>query len=365
MKDRLVLLADAASSHTSKWARAFAKRGWDVHVISLRMGGIPDVEVHTLLPALPGKIGYLTVAKQVKDLIIRLQPDVVHAHYATSYGLLGAMTNYHPFVVSVWGSDVYEFPRQGPVQKAILKRNLSKADALTSTSYAMAHVAAQYAGNRSIEVIPFGVDLGVFTPSEEPEIPTIGCAKLLEPQYGHETLIRALRLIVERNPDRPLRLLLAGDGSHREDLEELARDLSMANRTVFLGQVPHDEIPAFMRKLTVFAMPSRAESFGVAALEAASCGLPVVASWVGGIGEVVLDEVTGLLVPPDDPWMLAEALERLLDDASLRAEMGANGRAMVRKSFDWNKNVDQMEVLYRTVMEGQSHSRSAYDYLID
>ncbi len=362
---RLVLLADAGSPHTAKWAREFAKRGWDVHVISLRMGGIPDVEVHTLLPMLPGKLGYLTVAKQVKELVYSLQPDILHAHYATSYGLLGAMTEYHPFVVSVWGSDVYDFPRQGPIQKALLKRNLAKADAISSTSHAMAHVTMRYAGDAPIEVIPFGVDLGVFTPGEEPEIPTIGCAKLLEPKYGQEVLIRALRIIVERDPNRPLRLMLAGDGSTRNHLETLARDLAMANRTHFLGHVPHDEIPRFMRGLTLFAMPSveESESFGVAAVEAASCGLPVVASWVGGIGEVVLDEVTGLLVPPNDPVMLADALERLLDDASLRAEMGANGRALVRKAYDWTKNADQMEALYHTVMEAQPHS--AYDYLID
>lgn len=362
--NRLVLLADAGSSHTAKWARAFAKRGWDVHVVSLRMGGIPDVEVHTLLPKLPGKLGYLTVARQVKELVYALQPDVLHAHYATSYGLLGAMTGYRPFVISVWGSDVYDFPRQGPLQKALLKRNLAKADAISSTSRAMAHVALRYV-DRPIEVIPFGVELNAFTPGEEPEIPTIGCAKLLEPKYGQEFLIRALRIIVERDPDRPLRLMLAGDGSMREALENLARDLAMANRTTFLGALPHEEVPRFMRGLTLFAMPSveESESFGVAAVEAASCALPVVASWVGGVGEVVLDEVTGLLVPPRDPLMLADALERLLDDASLRAEMGTNGRAMVRQSYDWNKNVDQMEALYHTAMEGQA--QSAYDYLID
>lgn len=360
---RLVLLADAGSSHTAKWAREFVRRGWDVHVISLRMGGIPGVEVHTLLPKLPGKLGYLTVAKQVKERVYALQPDVLHAHYATSYGLLGAKTGYRPFVISVWGSDVYDFPRKGPLHAAMLKRNLAKADAITSTSHAMAHVAVRYAGDRPIEVIPFGVDLSRFTPGEEPEIPTIGCAKLLEPNYGQDLLIRAMRIIVERDPNRPLRLMLAGDGSQRQALEELARDLAMANRTSFLGHVPHEEMPRFLRGLTVFAMPSSSESFGVAAVEAASCALPVVASWVGGIGEVVLDEVTGLLIPPNDPEMLADALERLLDDPGLRAEMGANGRALVRKAYDWSRNADQMEALYRTVMEGQP--RAAYDYLID
>lgn len=352
---RLTLLADAGSPHTRKWARELARRGWEVHVLSLTPGEIPDVSVHRLQTRFPGKLGYLTAMGEIKERLRALRPDILHAHYATSYGLLGALSGFHPFVLSVWGTDVYDFPRTSPLHRALLVRNLAAADALTSTSHAMAAVTAPYAPGREIEVIPFGVDPDRFVPGDAPAIPTIGCAKILEPKYGQEYLIRAMALLVERDPHRPLRLLLAGAGDSRESLERLTAALGLAERVSFLGRLPADEMPAFMRGLTIFAMPSvdDSESFGVAAVEAAACGLPVVATPVGGVSEVVLHGETGLLVPPRDPRALADALDRLLAKPAERDAFGVRGREMARASYDLRANADKMEALYLNLLAGR------------
>jgi glycosyltransferase involved in cell wall biosynthesis len=228
----------------------------------------------------------------------------------------------------------------------------------------MAHMVATQLPGPKPEVVPFGVDLSRFTPGEEPEVPTIGCSLPLEPEGGQEYLLCALRLIVQRNPDRPLRLVIGGEGPELPSLDALSRDLSMATRTSFVGFIPPEEMPRFLRGLTIYVMPvlRDLEGYAQTAMEAASCALPVVASWVGGLGEVVLDEVNGLLVPPKDPESLADAIERLLDDASLRAEMGANGRSLIRGSYDWRQNADQLEALYQGLVEEQPQT---HDYLID
>ena len=96
-------------------------------------------------------------------------------------------------------------------------------------------------------------------------------------------------------------------------------------------------------------MPSRAEAFGVAALEAQACGLPVVASNVGGLPEVVRDGETGLLVPPEAPQALAAALMTLIQDPQLRADMGRNGREWVLERYEWRHNVDEMLGIYERV----------------
>lgn len=343
---RLALLADASSTHTLKWATAFAHRGWEVHVLSLCEATIPGVQVHPLMPPRVGKVGYLAASNRVRALVAKLAPDVLHAHYATSYGLLGSLTDFHPLVVSVWGSDVYAFPRKSPLHRALLVHNLRRADALTSSSRAMAQETARYAPGRDIQVIPFGVVPESYPLARPPEVPTIGCAKALTSTYGQADLLRALALLVARDPARPLRLLLAGDGEDRASLEALGANLGLSDRVSFLGRLAPDAIPAFMGGLSVFAMPSHAESFGVAALEAAACGVPVVASRVGGVPEVVKHEETGLLVPPGDPAALADALGRVLADPGLAARMGAAGRAMVRASYDFSRNADAMEGLY-------------------
>ncbi|MNK55684.1 GDP-mannose-dependent alpha-(1-6)-phosphatidylinositol monomannoside mannosyltransferase [compost metagenome] len=364
MSLRALLLGDATDPNLARWATELVRRHWDVHVVSLQMGGIPGVEVHTVFPKLPGPMGRTMLVRQVQGLIDSLIPDVLHAFGASPYGELGLQSEYEPFVLSVGSEEVMALHRRSPFGKGKLVETLRQADRLVAPSHALAHMVSARVSGRKLDVIPPGVDLSRFSPGEEPEVPTIGCALPLESDSGQEFLICALRLIVQRNPERPLRLLLAGEGQDHAELDRLARELAMANRTSFLGYVSPDERPKFLRGLTVYAMPvvRDLEGYAQSAMEAASCGLPIVASWVGGLGEVVLDEVTGLLVPPKDPEMLADALERLLDDSSLRADMGANGRALIRRAYDWRQNADQLEAVYQELLEGQPRT---HDYLID
>lgn len=363
MSLRVVLLGDASDPNLARCAMELAQRRWDVHVVSLQMGGIPGVEVHTLFPKLPGRLGRSMLARQVRGLLDSLLPDVLHAFGTSPYGELGKQADHAPFVLSVGASEVDLLHRWDPFRRSSLSQTLRQADRLLAPSHAIAHLLASKLG-RPLEVIPQGVDMGRFSPGEEPEVPTIGCALPLEPEGGQEILICALRLIVQRKPERPLRLMLAGEGEELPNLDRLARELAMANRTVFAGFVPPEDRPRFLRGLTLYVMPvvRDQEGYALAAMEAASCGLPVVASWVGGLGEVVLDEVTGLLVPPKDPEMLADALERLLDDSSLRADMGANGRALIRRAYDGHQSIRQLEALYQELVEGQPRT---HDYLID
>lgn len=355
---RLILLAEASSPHTARWAQTLTLRGWDVRVVSLRPGAIEGVEVHCGPRAWGPKIAYLAAVPSVKALIRHLRPAIVHAHYATSYGLLGALSGFRPLVVSTWGSDVFDFPRRGPIHRALLSWSLRAADALTATSEALAAETGKYAPGRDVSVVPFGVDLGAYRPEPETAEPAIGCLKHLERIYGQDVLMRAFALVRAARPDSPVRLRLAGSGSQRDALDRLAMDLGIADRVDFAGRIPTADIPAFMSGLAVFAMPSRAESFGVAAVEAAASGRPVVASRVGGLPEVVADGETGILVPPEDPARLAEALVTLLDDAVLRQRMGQAGRKLVETRYDWNANVSRMEEIYERVLAISSRQSS-------
>ena len=133
---KICYLADINSAHTHKFLNYFVKKGYDIHVISLGKGEYNGVKVHSLDiednvmkgKSEKGKVGYLKKIKKVKELINEIKPDILHAHYASSYGLLGALANYHPYIISVWGSDVYDFPIKSPIHKMIIKYNLKKAD---------------------------------------------------------------------------------------------------------------------------------------------------------------------------------------------------------------------------------------------
>jgi glycosyltransferase involved in cell wall biosynthesis len=190
--------------------------------------------------------------------------------------------------------------------------------------------------------------------------------KRLEEWYGIEYLIRALRVLIDcfgeesignRKLKDVVELIVIGEGAHAQSLQRLAKDLAICDWVRFMGAIPHSQVPARLNQLDIFCVPTIVnESFGVGAVEAAACGLPVIASRVGGLPEVVRDGETGYLVPARDPSSLAECIHVLLVDSELRARMGAAGRRLVEREYDWAENVDRMEALYHQVVaDGTEH----------
>jgi L-malate glycosyltransferase len=351
---RLCLLAEASSIHTRRWAQHFAARGDDVLVLSLRPGSVPGARVAVIAPPRLGRLGYLLGWPRAAAAARAFRPDLVHAHYATSYGLIGALVDRHPYVISSWGSDVTAGQARSPLWRALLRFAYARADAACATSRFLAEATRPFLRpGLDVTVTPFGVDLARFPFRRAPrrETVTIGAARFrLEPIYGLHHLVAAFAAVA----DHRARLVVYGQGRQRGALERQARELGLADRVSFPGFVPHERVPAALDALDVFAMPSVVpEAFGVAAVEASAVGLPVVASAVGGLPEVVRDGETGYLVPPGDEARLAERLSALVADPELRARLGAAGRALATRCYDWNENAQIMAELYAGLVGGE------------
>jgi glycosyltransferase involved in cell wall biosynthesis len=255
-------------------------------------------------------------------------------------------------VLSVWGSDIYDYPRRSPLHAQLLKLNLRRASYICSTSQAMARETQRYIA-KPVAVTPFGVDCDEFTPnpsSERQRELVIGTVKTLDQPYGVEYLIRAFATVVQRYHEGEVKLVIAGEGPLRGSLENLAQSLGLADRVQFLGRIPQGMVPAILRTFDIFAALSLRESFGVAVLEASACAIPVVTSNVDGLPEVVKDGVTGFLVPPADACAAAQALLRLLADRALREQMGAAGRSFVLERYEWRRTAKIMDDLYEAAL---------------
>lgn len=351
---KICYLSDAGSVHTKKWCDFFIKQGHKVYLISLRDGNIDGVDTISLgfddallqSGSLTSKLKYLTKFFKVRKIIKKINPDIVHAHYATSYGMLTALSGIRPFYLSVWGSDVYDFPSNF-ITKSMLKYVLSCAKYIFSTSKAMVLQTSKFT-NKPMEITPFGVDTNVFHPIEKSnsdDVKIIGCVKSLETYYGIHNLIKAFAEVYKSNKN--IRLKIAGKGNQEEKLKSLAKKLGISECIEWLGFVsPAENVVKTFNSFDIAVVPSLAESFGVSAVEAQACGIPVIVSDVGGLPETVVDGKSGIIVPPDDIKSLSEAIKSLLNDDAKRAEMGKYGRELVCSEFDSNEIFKGIEKIY-------------------
>jgi glycosyltransferase involved in cell wall biosynthesis len=170
----------------------------------------------------------------------------------------------------------------------------------------------------------------------------VGVVAHLSPEKGHVTVLKAAARLRERFPD--VTYVLVGGGERRQLLEERARALNVADRVLFTGF--RKDSDAMMREFDVFCLASLSEGLSSAILAAMARPLPVVATRVGGIPELVVDGNTGLLVPAGRPDKLAEALAKVLSSSSLRRRMREAGRRRVAEYFTLDRKLDETERLY-------------------
>ena len=367
-KKKIILLSDPSSSHTLKWANSLALKGLEVYLFGLvteEPNGY-NSNVNLIVEKIPASVKlqsdgslqksiYLKVLPKIKSIIKKINPDLIHSHYASSYGLLGALSGFKPFIVSVWGNDVFDFPGKSFVHKQILKYVLRKADRIYSTSKIMADETNRYT-NKKIRIIPFGVDTNIFKsfPAKkifDEDTLVIGTVKSLSIKYGIEYLLEAFQLIKNNIPEKKIKLFLVGDGILKESLQRKANDLNINDDVLFYGSVPHAKVPEIYNMIDIAVFPSIWESFGVSNLEAAACEVPQVASNIGGFPEIIEDGITGFLVEPKNPVAIAEKVTELINDESLRKKIGKAARKKVIAEFEWDKNVDQMISEYEQIVK--------------
>lgn len=359
---KLFILSSAENIHTIRWVNSLAERGNRIFLFSF-FNPDNDYKFHENVElynckiqkknTLFHKVSYLSTIDVLKEKIDLFAPDILHAHYASSYGLLGALTDFHPYVISAWGSDVYDFPRKNILTKWVLKYNLHKADYILSTSYVMAKEIEKYT-NKQIWITPFGVDINLFKKQKKENLTVpfvIGCVKSLTPKYGIDVLIKTFRVVVDRNPGVPIKLQIIGDGSYRKEYQHLVNELGLGQYVQFMGKIVNDRLPEYYNKfsVSVFTSVLNSESFGVSVVEAMACECPVVASSVEGYLEVIKDGETGIIVPKGNIEITANAIQRFIDNPDLGKVMGEKGRKRVKDLYDWDRNVETMIGIYKTV----------------
>ena len=346
--------------------------GAGVQVVHVDAGPPCPVPKDELLPHMGA------FARQLDEHWRRRRPDVVHAHFWMSglAALEAARPLHIPVALTYHALGAVKRRQQGchdtsPVRRLAIEAQLAREmDLLLATTADEAfELVAQGAQPSRIDVVPCGVDLERF----HPETTKKGCGA---PNAGRTRVVIVSRLVERKGignvitavADLPgVKLLIAGGPPPellRADREagrfrKVAEDLGIADRVHLLGAVDREHVPGLLRSASVVACCPWYEPFGLVAVEAMACGVPVVASAVGGLAESVVHGVTGMHVPPRDPGAIAQTLATLLADQGLRRRLGTAG-ARRAKQFGWDRIATATLASYQALLGRYQGSRTEW-----
>jgi glycosyltransferase involved in cell wall biosynthesis len=250
-------------------------------------------------------------------------------------------------ILSFHGSDLRNARGAGRFEHALWRFVLHSATAIVACSKALAADLREFAGEaaRRVHVVQNGLDINHFLSNVDRvhSLPAVLLNREFiltvatwEWQKGLDILLRAFAEVKRTNPGIAL-VLLGRAGAAESGLRTLAVEVGVANDVFFFENVPHAQVGLYLEHAKVFCLPSRGEAFGIVILEAGAYRLPVVASRVGGIPEIVIDDETGLLAEPEDETALAAALGRVLSDQELARDLGKRLYRRVVNDFSWKQ----------------------------
>lgn len=372
-------MGGGAGNATQHTAKELTRRGHEVHVITSRLPRQATVDrdarvviyrvyskrksIHEA--GLAGALTYLLGAFFKLRRLSRINDyDIFHFYFGLPTGLLALYVHHvlkKPYVVALRGSDVpgYDNTRWylRPLHKlaAPMTRHIwSNAAAVTALSESLRALAQDTCPHVSIAVIRNGIDPSVF-PSREParrkRSVRLICVSRLVKRKGLEYLLAALP---ELKSDG-VTLDIIGTGEQQSHIRSMVRRLGVEDCVNLIGYIPRESLAEFYHRADIFVLPSLSESFGQVLLEAMSCGLPVIASRVGGIPETLEHEKGGLLIEPGNSEAIIGAVRKLAADPLRRNSMSEYNRHIAVNEFGWSRIAEQYEKLYRKILDRSEH----------
>jgi glycosyltransferase involved in cell wall biosynthesis len=361
---RLCFLAPGNSVHSYKWIKYFAQKGYEVHCISLvpnTMEKIPGVVSYVMPNVRRSIVSFARGAWSIRRLLRRVNPHIFHVHSAGIYGLMGVTANFHPMVLTAWGSDIL-INGKSTLLRPFVKHILRKADVVTSDAEHMIQ-AMNFLGKEKeqMTIIRFGVDTDRFKPAT-PDVdllkllgvwgdPTVISLRNFHPIYDIQTLLKSIPYVLEQVPST--KFILVGTGPQKEDLEQLAQSLGLEDSVKFVGKLPNEDLPRYLASMDVYVSTSLSDA-GIAAstAEAMACGLASIVTDSGENRLWIKDGIDGYVVPVSNPQQLAKSIIKLIIDEPLRKAFSERGRQVIAERNDYYKEMAEMGIIYDKLSSG-------------
>jgi len=357
-----ICFISSKSIHTRRWVEYFAEKGHEIHLISNEDDEYRDIKVYKINPK------YWVLSPIIKALIVKkimhnIKPDIVHSHQVIPFGLYGALTSFHPYIVSAWGSDILINPKSKLykcIYKYMIMYILNNADLITCDGLNSKEAIEKMNCNFNVKVIYHGVNTKLFNPNVKDDSveemshivnsSTVISIRNLNPIYDIATLIKSIPHIIEQVPNT--KFIIAGIGSEENNLKFLVKKLKVDDCVSFIGTIEHSDLPQYLSSADVYVSTSLSDGgIAVSTLEAMSCGLAPVVTDVGDNKLWIRNEINGYVISIKNPELLADKIVYLLKNKNLRMKFGEINRNLVKEKADYYKEMGKMEDLYNDLIK--------------
>ena len=355
--------------HDYRILSAIAAGGYEVHYLRLEDAGrklesrpIPDGVQVVQWHGGNKKFHWYNIPSLVlnmKEVLIDVRPDLLHAGPIQSVGLVSVLSGFHPLVSMSWGFDLMQDAGRNILSRWVTRNVLSRSDWLFGDCQTVLNKAADYGYNlKRSSYFPWGVDLQHFSPGEGSSLrkklgwmdeTILFCNRSWEPQYGVDIVAQAF--VKASAANSKLRLLLLGSGSQQERIEQILRAGSAMDKVVFAGQVPNTKLPDYYRTADLYISASHTDGSSVSLMEALACGLPAAISNIPSNLEWVSPEEEGWLFTDGSVDELSALMLKLDQEKVNLAVMQIKARRKAEKFADWNTNQIKMLAGYELAVK--------------
>lgn len=352
---KICVISEARSSHTQRFTQKLAEMEHEVHLISSSRVDIPGVIFHCMPIYDRNPVKQYKNIRKIRKLFKDLNPDIYHLFGLFSVLSLGTMSlvnRLKPLIVSVWGSDI-DSNANGFKINFTRRKILKQANLIIALSDHLAKKTLRFVNDADkVKVIHWGVSMqefySAYNKNQNNNKVVVGFAKRLYSLSAPDILLKGFARAQTMCKKR-LVLHIAGQGEMEDELKQLVLDLDLTDSVQWMGSLKASEMLDFFQSIDILAMPSRMESLGMSAIEASACGVPVIATKIGGLPEIIEDNKTGLLIENEDIAGLAQGITALSEDSKRRRMMGRKACKRVKKVFNNDLLMKELLKLYQNV----------------
>jgi len=406
---KICYVANANSIHTKRWAEHFAGKGHEVHLISMNEDKVKGVKIHLLKP--PGDEEYiaepilfknngliafikkiigensnirklisnilgscrlisqdLKYARRCRRIVRELQPDILHGHFLTSYGVYAAFTGHKPLVLSAWGSDVLVHPKQSLLRKIYCKYCIRKADVVTAESKTVSDALLRLgrSGDKIIQ-LAWGVDCKLFLPGYPLEVKRIKAKlripenavvvlsnRIAKPLYNIDCIIRSIPIVLKKTSGIYFIILCPyGIPGYRRKMEEAVAKLGFPNNVYFMPDfVSSREMAVYFNASDILLSIPTSDALSVSVFEAMACGVVPIISNVEANRELIAQGGKAFLLPDINEKELASAIIYCVENlADMKKKTQEDNRKYILKHHNWERGAESMKILYQGLLK--------------